>query len=135
MVEDGDQNKMKDVVKDDIPDIAPFDPTKKKKKKPMPQDLAEEPVDNLVEKTESLSVAHADLMNEENENVEEDLDDTTGEDEEGEGIVLQQHPWEGSDRDYEYEETPNIEDGSGEQVKKPSHGPNWLLVLLLISMI
>ncbi|KAL6578841.1 hypothetical protein OROMI_009057 [Orobanche minor] len=101
MAEDGDQNKMKD----DIPDIAPFDPTKKnKKKKTMPQDLAEEPVDNLVEKTESLSVAHADLMNEENENVEEDLDDTIGEDEEGEGIVLQQHPWEGSDRDYEYEE-------------------------------
>lgn len=27
-----------------------------------------------------------------------------GEDEEGEGIVLQQYPWDGSDRDYEYEE-------------------------------
>ncbi|KAL6504102.1 hypothetical protein OROGR_026025 [Orobanche gracilis] len=123
MAEDGDQNKMKDVVKDDIQDIAPFDPTKKKKKKkPMPQDLAEEPVDNLVEKTESLSVSdpleasftglkkkkkkptHADLLNEENENLEEDLDDTIGEDEEGVGIVLQQYPWEGSDRDYEYEE-------------------------------
>ena len=30
--------------------------------------------------------------------------DTIGEDGEGEGIVLQQYPWEGSDRDYEYEE-------------------------------
>lgn len=31
--------------------------------------------------------------------------DHIGEDEEGEGIILQpQFPWEGSDRDYEYEE-------------------------------
>lgn len=30
--------------------------------------------------------------------------DTVGEDEEGEGIVLQQYPWEGTDRDYKYEE-------------------------------
>lgn len=31
--------------------------------------------------------------------------DDFGEDEEGEGIVLQQQlPWEGTDRDYEYEE-------------------------------
>lgn len=31
--------------------------------------------------------------------------DHTGEDEEGEGIMLQpRYPWEGSDRDYEYEE-------------------------------
>lgn len=30
--------------------------------------------------------------------------DQIGEDEEAEGIVLQQYPWEGSDRDYEYEE-------------------------------
>lgn len=30
--------------------------------------------------------------------------DQMGEDEEAEGIVLQQYPWEGSDRDYEYEE-------------------------------
>ncbi|KAK6163869.1 hypothetical protein DH2020_000733 [Rehmannia glutinosa] len=87
MAEDENQNEMKEEVKDEVPDIAPFDPTKKKKKKkPVPQDLAEEePVDTLVEKTESLS-------------------DIVGEDEEGEGIVLQQYPWEGSDRDYEYEE-------------------------------
>lgn len=37
--------------------IAPFDPTKKKKKKkPVVQDLSEEePVDTLVDKTESLT--------------------------------------------------------------------------------
>lgn len=28
----------------------------------------------------------------------------TIEEEEGEGIILQHYPWEGSDRDYEYEE-------------------------------
>lgn len=33
-----------------------------------------------------------------------DLVDQIGEDEEAEGIVLQHYPWEGSDRDYEYEE-------------------------------
>ncbi|KAL3625839.1 hypothetical protein CASFOL_030368 [Castilleja foliolosa] len=123
MAEDGNQNEMKEGVKDDVPDIAPFDPTKKKKKKkPVPQDLVEDaPVASLVEKTESLSVtdpldsftglkkkkkkaAHADLLNEETEVVGEELDETVGEDEEGEGIVLQQYPWEGSDRDYEYEE-------------------------------
>ncbi|KAL6513707.1 hypothetical protein OROHE_019567 [Orobanche hederae] len=48
-------------------------------------------------------MAHTDL-NEEKENVAEDLEDTIGEDEEAEGIVLQQNPWEGSDRDYEYDE-------------------------------
>ncbi|KAK6124900.1 hypothetical protein DH2020_016420 [Rehmannia glutinosa] len=83
MADDENQNE----IKEEVPDIAPFDPTKKKKKKkPVPQDLAEdEPVDTLVEKTESLS-------------------DIIGEDEEGEGIILQQYPWEGTDRDYEYEE-------------------------------
>uniref|UniRef100_A0A2N9EX87 Uncharacterized protein n=1 Tax=Fagus sylvatica TaxID=28930 RepID=A0A2N9EX87_FAGSY len=35
----------------------------------------------------------------------EDFDDHIGEDEEGEGIVLHtRYPWEGTDRDYEYEE-------------------------------
>lgn len=122
MAEEENQNEMKE-VKDDVGDMAPFDLTKKKKKKkPVIQDLAEEePVDALAEKTESLSVSdtletsfagqkkkkkkpmHTDL-NEEKENAGQDLDDITGEDEEGEGIVLQQYPWEGSDRDYEYEE-------------------------------
>ncbi|KAL6557101.1 hypothetical protein OROMI_017451 [Orobanche minor] len=110
-------------VKEELGDIVPFDPTKKKKKKkPVALDIAEdESVDKLSEKTENLSVsdgietsfaglkkkkkkaAHSDL-NEENENVGEDLDDTIGEDEEAEGVVLQQNPWEGSDRDYEYDE-------------------------------
>ncbi|KAL8549057.1 hypothetical protein ACS0TY_008070 [Phlomoides rotata] len=111
-------------VKEELGDIVPFDPTKKKKKKkPVALDVAEdESVDKLSEKTENLSVAdgietsfaglkkkkkkaaHTDL-NEEKENVGEDLDvDTIGEDEEAEGIVLQQNPWEGSDRDYEYDE-------------------------------
>lgn len=122
MTEEENQNEMKE-VKDDVGDIAPFDLTKKKKKKkPVIQDLAEEEsVDTLTEKTESLSVSdaletsfsgqkkkkkkpvHTDL-NEEKENVGQDFDDITGEDEEGEGNVLQQYPWEGSDRDYEYEE-------------------------------
>ncbi|KAL0370861.1 UNVERIFIED_CONTAM: Eukaryotic translation initiation factor 2 subunit beta [Sesamum angustifolium] len=124
MAEEENQNEMKEEVKDDIGDLAPFDPTKKKKKKkPVAQDLVEEEsVDSLAEKTESLSVsdgletsftglkkkkkkpAHTDLLTEEKENIGEDLDDIIGEDEEGEGIVLQQSPWEGSDRDYEYEE-------------------------------
>lgn len=34
--------------------------------------------------------------------------DTIGEDEEGEGIILQHYPWEGSDRDYEYEEVTPV---------------------------
>ncbi|KAG6418054.1 hypothetical protein SASPL_120252 [Salvia splendens] len=123
MTEDDNQNEVKEEVKDDVGDIAPFDPSKKKKKKkPVAQELGEEDsVDTLAEKTENLSVsdgletsfaglkkkkkkpAHTDL-NEEKETVGEDVDDTIGEDEEGEGIVLQQYPWEGSDRDYEYEE-------------------------------
>ncbi|XP_073142548.1 eukaryotic translation initiation factor 2 subunit beta [Henckelia pumila] len=117
------QNQMKDEVKDDVGDIAPFDPTKKKKKKkPVIQDpVEEESVDTLAEKTESLSVSdgletsfaglkkkkkkpvHTDL-DDEPENVGDEVDDTIGEDEEGEGIILQHYPWEGSDRDYEYEE-------------------------------
>ncbi|KAG8388791.1 hypothetical protein BUALT_Bualt02G0161900 [Buddleja alternifolia] len=122
MAEEENNSHLKE-VKDDAADIAPFDPTKKKKKKkPVAQDLSlDESVDTLTEKTESLSVsdvpetsfaglkkkkkkaAHTDLLNDEKENVAEELDDV-GEEEEGEGIVLQQYPWEGSDRDYEYEE-------------------------------
>ncbi|THG16746.1 hypothetical protein TEA_000611 [Camellia sinensis var. sinensis] len=103
---------------------APFDPTKKKKKKKVViQDPADDAVDNLAEKTESLSVSdglestfsglkkkkkksvHTDLLSDEKESVVDDLDDHIGDDEEGEGIILQpQFPWEGSDRDYKYEE-------------------------------
>lgn len=108
--------------KEEVPELAPFDRTKKKKKKKaVTQDTAEESVENLTEKTESLSVSEgvenafsglkkkkkkpveSSLLNEENEDVGEDLDDL-GKDER-EGVVLQQrYPWEGSDRDYEYEE-------------------------------
>ena len=44
--------------------LAPFDPTKKKKKKKVViQDPADEPVEQLVEKTESLSGKLIDLLN------------------------------------------------------------------------
>ncbi|KAL1536418.1 eukaryotic translation initiation factor 2 subunit beta [Salvia divinorum] len=57
MAEDENQNEVKEEVKDDGGDIAPFDPSKKKKKKkPLAQELAEDDsVDTLAEKTESLS--------------------------------------------------------------------------------
>ncbi|KAL1834970.1 hypothetical protein ACET3Z_004621 [Daucus carota] len=105
-------------------DIAPFDPTKKKKKKKVViQDPTDEPVDQIVESTENLTATdgtdtafaglkkkkkkqvQTDLLDDEKENVADDLDDIIGEDEEGEGIILQQQlPWEGTERDYEYEE-------------------------------
>ncbi|KAJ0810741.1 putative translation initiation factor IF2/IF5 [Helianthus annuus] len=75
-------------LKDEAADLAPFDPAKKKKKKKVViQDPAEDSVEELVEKTDSLS-------------------GPTGEDENGEGSDSQQQklPWEGTDRDYTYEE-------------------------------
>ncbi|KAK9124769.1 hypothetical protein Sjap_014371 [Stephania japonica] len=111
-------------LKDEGAELAPFDPTKKKKKKkPVVQDPADESVDVLAEKTENLSVSDApenafaglkkkkkkpvetDFLNDENGETAEEFDDQLAEGEEGEGIVLQaQYPWEGTDRDYEYEE-------------------------------
>ncbi|GMY25260.1 eukaryotic translation initiation factor 2 subunit beta-like [Fagus crenata] len=111
-------------VKDEVADIAPFDPTKKKKKKKVViQDLADDSVDNLTEKTETLTVSdglestfsglkkkkkkpvETSSLNEESGDAGEDFDDHVGEDEEGEGIVLHtRYPWEGTDRDYEYDE-------------------------------
>ncbi|KAJ4970027.1 hypothetical protein NE237_003126 [Protea cynaroides] len=111
-------------VKDDVAELAPFDPTKKKKKKKVViQDPTDDAVDKLAEKTENLSVSdglentfagmkkkkkklvETDTLKDVNEDAGEDLDEHVGEEEEGEGIVLgQQFPWEGSDRDYEYEE-------------------------------
>ncbi|XP_057477230.1 eukaryotic translation initiation factor 2 subunit beta-like [Actinidia eriantha] len=108
-------------AKEDVPEIAPFDPTKKKKKKkPVIQDAEVDTTDTLAENTENLSISEGvenafiglkkkkkkpvetDSLNDENVDKEEDLD---GEDEEGEEIVLQQqYPWEGSNRDYDYEE-------------------------------
>lgn len=105
--------------------LAPFDPTKKKKKKKVVvQDTVEE-VDKLVEKTEDLSVADVgepsfvgtkkkkkkhvepDFLEDENGDAGEDgSGEQFGDDEQGEGIVLggTQYPWEGTDRDYHYEE-------------------------------
>ncbi|KAF5930667.1 hypothetical protein HYC85_031540 [Camellia sinensis] len=89
-------------VKEELADNAPFDPTKKKKKKKVViQDPADDAVDNLAEKTESLSVSdglestfsglkkkkkksvHTDLLSDEKESVVDDLDDHIGDDEEG----------------------------------------------------
>ncbi|KAA0065907.1 eukaryotic translation initiation factor 2 subunit beta [Cucumis melo var. makuwa] len=112
-------------VTDQVADIAPFDPTKKKKKKKVVlQDPTDEIVDKLAEKTESLSVSdgletttfsglkkkkkkpvEASSLNEDSADATEDLEDQAGEIEDREGIVLQyRYPWEGTDRDYEYEE-------------------------------
>ncbi|KAF9595865.1 hypothetical protein IFM89_005351 [Coptis chinensis] len=113
-----------DVIKDEASELASFDPTKKKKKKKvLIQDPADESVDKLTDKTESLSVSdgveivfaglrkkkkklvETDFMSDENGDGKEDLDDQIEDNEEGEGIMLQQgYPWEGSDRDYQYEE-------------------------------
>ncbi|XP_044483362.1 eukaryotic translation initiation factor 2 subunit beta-like isoform X2 [Mangifera indica] len=117
---DENQNDMKD----EVADLAPFDPTKKKKKKKVAiQDSADDSVDNLADKTEALSVnegiestfaglkkkkkkpVETNILNEESGDAGEDFDDHVGEEEEGDRAIPQQlYPWEGSDRDYEYEE-------------------------------
>ncbi|PRQ34840.1 putative translation initiation factor 2, beta subunit [Rosa chinensis] len=140
----------KNAVKEEVPDIVPFDRTKKKKKKKVViRDSSRDSVDKLADKTENLAGSLSDslptvlyihhfceglvfflfavsdgqesafsglkkkkkkpvessVLNEEGGDTREDLDDGTGDDEEGEGIVLgASHPWEGSDRDYHYEE-------------------------------
>ncbi|KAM7523999.1 hypothetical protein LguiA_013901 [Lonicera macranthoides] len=112
-------------MKDDVLDIAPFDLTKtKKENKIVVQDPADDSVDALTEKTENLSVSdkietasfglkkkkkpvQTSILDDEKENVGGDLDDHTLEEEQGDVIVLQQEqrlPWEGADRDYEYDE-------------------------------
>lgn len=112
-------------VREEVPELAPFDPNKKKKKKkPVVQDTTEV-MDKLAEKTDDLSVSddletsfvgmkkkkkkpvETDFLNDENGDAGEDHDgNRVGEDEEGEGIVLGvvRYPWEGTDRDYKYEE-------------------------------
>ncbi|CAI0376981.1 unnamed protein product [Linum tenue] len=112
-------------LKEEVPELAPFDPTKKKKKKKVViQDIADDSMDKLAEKTESLSVAdgvessfsglkkkkkkpvETRPLSEEIGEGEEDLDDHDHEDDEAEGASLHQerYPWEKSDRDYQYEE-------------------------------
>ena len=119
---DDNQNEVKDEV---VADITPFDPTKKKKKKKVViQDTTDDSVEKLAEKAESLTVSEGQestfaglkkkkkkpvetsILNEESGDAVEDLNERTGEEEEGEGIVLEtpSYPWEGSDRDYTYEE-------------------------------
>lgn len=108
-----------------LPEIAPFDPTKKKKKKkPVIQDVGHDTTNKLAENVENLSIpegvenaffglkkkkkpVETNPLDDENIDNEEDLEDENlvVEDEEGDGIILQQqYPWEGSDRDYDYEE-------------------------------
>ncbi|KAJ0985405.1 hypothetical protein J5N97_003761 [Dioscorea zingiberensis] len=112
-------------TKDEVAEFAPFDPSKKKKKKKVVIQDSTEEADKLAEKTENLSVAEApepsfvgmkkkkkkpvetELISDEQGDAGEEVDgDHIGEDEEGEGIVLGgvRYPWEGTDRDYLYEE-------------------------------
>ncbi|CAN1255399.1 Eukaryotic translation initiation factor 2 subunit beta [Linum perenne] len=112
-------------LKEEVPELAPFDPTKKKKKKKVViQDIVEESVDKLTEKTESLSVAdgaessflglkkkkkkpvETKLLNEEIGDGEEGVDENVPEDDEAEdnGVPRKRYPWDNSDRDYTYTE-------------------------------
>ncbi|KAL5199008.1 hypothetical protein ABZP36_002520 [Zizania latifolia] len=111
--------------REEVSELTPFDPTKKKKKKKVViQDPSDE-VDKLSEKTENLAVAEPGELNftgmkkKKKKQVDLDLsitdigdgedilDDQIVEEEEGQGIVLgdvPRYPWEGTDRDYNYDE-------------------------------
>uniref|UniRef100_A0A0E0EG89 Eukaryotic translation initiation factor 2 subunit beta n=1 Tax=Oryza meridionalis TaxID=40149 RepID=A0A0E0EG89_9ORYZ len=109
--------------REEVSELTPFDPTKKKKKKKVViQDPSDE-VDKLAEKTENLTEpgelnftgmkkkkkkpVDLDLSTNDIGDGEDILDDQVVEDEEGEGIVLggaPRYPWEGTDRDYNYDE-------------------------------
>ncbi|KAK8712117.1 hypothetical protein V6N13_147367 [Hibiscus sabdariffa] len=111
-----------DEVKEEIPELTSFDPTKKKKKKKVViQDAADDSVDKIAEKTESLSVSEGldfstlkkkkkkqvetSTFEEEGGDAVDDLDGPIDGDEEGDGIPSRpRYPWEESDRDYIYEE-------------------------------
>uniref|UniRef100_A0A1J3JZS3 Eukaryotic translation initiation factor 2 subunit beta n=1 Tax=Noccaea caerulescens TaxID=107243 RepID=A0A1J3JZS3_NOCCA len=117
-------NEMKEEVKDEQ-ELAPFDPTKKKKKKKVVlQDPVEDSTESLAEKSDSVPASdglessftglkkkkkkpvESSLVDDESVDAGEDLDEHVNDEEEGEGIPLQQqlYPWEGTDRDYLYEE-------------------------------
>ncbi|KAH9298205.1 hypothetical protein KI387_029887, partial [Taxus chinensis] len=103
-------------------ELAPFDPSKKKKKKKkvLLQDTVDEGAEKVTEKIESLSVTdtfsglkkkkkkHVEGSFQDDENVETVEDDNgkhEGESEEIEEIDSpDRYPWEGTDRDYKYEE-------------------------------
>ncbi|XP_020268270.1 eukaryotic translation initiation factor 2 subunit beta-like [Asparagus officinalis] len=107
-----------------IVELAPFDPTKKKKKKkPVVQEPAKE-VEKLADKIEDLSVAdvgqpdfvgkkkkkkkqvETDLLCENGDAGGDENGEQFGEDDQGEDVVLggNRYPWEGTDRPYRYEE-------------------------------
>ncbi|KAL1332382.1 hypothetical protein HN51_061191 [Arachis hypogaea] len=109
-------------MKEEVAEITPFDPNKKKKKKKTTIIDPADDLDKLAEKTENLTVAEGvestfaglkkkkkkpveiSNLNEEVGDAVEDLDDVAEQDE-GDPISLQpRYPWEGSDRDYQYEE-------------------------------
>uniref|UniRef100_A0A7N0RD20 Eukaryotic translation initiation factor 2 subunit beta n=1 Tax=Kalanchoe fedtschenkoi TaxID=63787 RepID=A0A7N0RD20_KALFE len=106
-------------AKEDLVDIVPFDATKKKKKKkPTNVESLGESSNNVTEKMENLAIGDsadnafsglkkkkkkpsgADALNEEADPV----DELNGETEEGERPAPTQYPWEGTERDYHYEE-------------------------------
>ncbi|XP_078447890.1 eukaryotic translation initiation factor 2 beta subunit [Wolffia australiana] len=112
-------------LKEEVAELAPFDPSKKKKKKKVVIQEATEEVEKLAEKTENLSVSEGlepsfiglkkkkkkpvdtDFLTEERGDAEEEQNvEAAVEDEEAEGIVLggSQLPWEGTARDYYYDE-------------------------------
>ncbi|KAJ4832491.1 hypothetical protein Tsubulata_000039 [Turnera subulata] len=114
-----------DDVKEEVPEIAPFDPTKKKKKKKVViQETEDDSVDKVPEKTESLSASdgleipfaglkkkkkkqvETSFLNEESAEAGGEVDDHADEDGEGEeaGQQQQRYPWDGTERDYTYEE-------------------------------
>ncbi|CAH8392888.1 unnamed protein product [Eruca vesicaria subsp. sativa] len=118
-------NEMKEVKEEQ--ELAPFDPTKKKKKKKVViQDPIEDSTESQPEKSDSLPandglessfaglkkkkkkpVEISSSLNEESVDAAEDLDEHANDEEDAEGIDLQQqqrYPWEGSDRDYIYDE-------------------------------
>ncbi|KAL0450892.1 UNVERIFIED_CONTAM: Eukaryotic translation initiation factor 2 subunit beta [Sesamum latifolium] len=121
------QESSKDV---DVPDIAPFDPTKKKKKKkvivqdpppPPAVAVADDPAHNTItHNTQTISTsdqgvetAFVGLKKKKKKPLESDtpndqnahkLDGLDGYKEDGESNLHPKYPWEGSDRDYEYEE-------------------------------
>ncbi|XP_065851183.1 eukaryotic translation initiation factor 2 subunit beta-like [Euphorbia lathyris] len=121
--------------KDEVTELALFDPTRKKKKKKKTSAILEctdDSVDTITEKTESLSVSEGaastfvglkkkkekpvetSILDEESVEAIENLDDKDFKfnnhagDDEGEVLELQQqhYPWEASDCDYIYEDNP-----------------------------
>ncbi|KAG2311244.1 hypothetical protein Bca52824_022801 [Brassica carinata] len=120
-------NEIKEVK--DEQELAPFDPTKKKKKKKVVlQDPIEEPTESQAETSDSLPAndglegppsfgtkkkkkkkpVESSSLNEESVDASEDVEELANDEEDAEGIDLQQqqqrYPWEGSDRDYIYDE-------------------------------